>query len=75
VKRSGPKNGLLFLWILSRSAFQSQYEDSVLPAARQYLLPRKCFANLVLDSEADLSTVEQNLYDAIVEKHAPAGGR
>jgi uridine kinase len=54
---------------------QSQYEDSVLPAARQYLLPSKRFANLVLDSEADLSTVEQNLYDAIVEKRALAGVR
>ena len=54
---------------------QSQYENSVLPAARQYVLPSKRFANLVLDSEADLSTVEKRLYDAIVEKRALAGVR
>jgi uridine kinase len=52
---------------------QLQYEDSVLPAAQQYVLPSKRFANLVLDSEADLSTVEKRLYDAIVEKRALAG--
>jgi uridine kinase len=54
---------------------QSQYEDKVLPAARQYVLPSKRFANLVLDGAADLATVEKSLYDAIVEKHAPAGVR
>ena len=51
---------------------QSQYEDKVLPAARQYVLPSKRFANLVLDGAADLATVEKSLYDAIVEKHALA---
>jgi uridine kinase len=45
-----------------------QWENTVMPAARQYLLPSKGFANLVLDSNADLATVEKNLYDAIVEK-------
>ena len=50
-----------------------QYENMVLPAARQYLLPSKCFANLVINSEADLSKVEKCLYDAIVEKRALAG--
>ena len=54
---------------------QSQYEESVLPAARQYVLPSKCFANVVLDSEADLATVEESLYDAIKGKHALAGVR
>jgi uridine kinase len=54
---------------------QSQYEDSVLPAARQYLLPSKRFANLVLESEDDFSTVERRLYDAIVEKRALAGAQ
>ena len=53
---------------------QSQYEDRVLPAARQYVLPSKRFANLVLDSEADLPTVEKRLYDAIVEKRTLAEG-
>jgi uridine kinase len=52
-----------------------QYENTVLPAARQYLLPSKRFANLILDSAADLATVEQSLYDAITEKHVPAGAR
>jgi uridine kinase len=51
---------------------QSQYENNVLPAARRYLLPSKRFANLVLDSEADLATVEKRLYDAIVEQRALA---
>jgi uridine kinase len=51
---------------------QWQYENTVLPAARQYLLPSKRFANLVLDGAADLATVEKSLYDAIVEKHALA---
>jgi uridine kinase len=54
---------------------QSQYEDKVLPAARQYLLPSKRFANLILDSAADLATVEQALYAAIAEKRALAGVR
>jgi uridine kinase len=45
-----------------------QYKNAVLPAARQYLLPSKSYANLVLDSNVDLATVEKNLYDAIVEK-------
>jgi uridine kinase len=54
---------------------QTQYQDKVLPAARQYLLPSKRFANLVLDAAADLATVEKSLYAAIVEKHAPAAVR
>jgi uridine kinase len=54
---------------------QAQYEDKVLPAARQYVLPSKRFANLVLDGEADLSKVEQNLYDAITKKRALVGLR
>jgi uridine kinase len=54
---------------------QSQYQDKVLPAARQYLLPSKRFANLVVDSAADLAMVEQNLYEAITEKRPLAGVR
>ena len=49
-----------------------QYKDAVLPAMHQYVLPSKAYADLVLDSEADLATVEKNLYDAIVEKRALA---
>jgi uridine kinase len=51
---------------------QSQYEDKVLPAARQYVLPSKRFASLVVDGAADLATVEQSLCDAIVEKRSLA---
>ena len=40
----------------------------MLPAARQYLLPSKRFANLLVSSEPDLLTVEQVVYDAIVRK-------
>ena len=47
-----------------------QYKNTVLPATRQYVLPSKSYANLVLDSKADLATVEKNLYDAIVGKRA-----
>ncbi|MFZ1157830.1 MAG: AAA family ATPase [Candidatus Sulfotelmatobacter sp.] len=52
-----------------------QYENKVLPAARQYLLPSKRYADLVLESNVDLSTVEKNLFDAIVEKRVPAASR
>jgi uridine kinase len=52
-----------------------QYENTVLPAARQYLLPSKRYADLVLEGGAHLSTVEKSLYDAITEKHALAGVR
>ncbi len=52
-----------------------QYENTVLPAARQYLLPSKRYADLVLESSADLATVEKNLYDAILEKCALAAAR
>ena len=47
-----------------------QYKNAVLPATRQYVLPSKSYANLVLDSNADLETVEKNLYDAIIGKRA-----
>jgi uridine kinase len=49
-----------------------QYKNAVLPATRQYVLPSKGYADLVLASEADLATVEKNLYDAIVERRALA---
>jgi uridine kinase len=50
-----------------------QYQNTVLPAARQYVLPSKRFANIVVDSEPDLATVEESLYDAITEKQALTG--
>ena len=49
-----------------------QYKNNVLPAERQYVLPSKRYADLVLDSAGDLVTVEKSLYDALVEKHAVA---
>jgi uridine kinase len=49
-----------------------QYKNAVLPAARQYLIPSKKYADVVLDSNADLPTVEKRLYDAIVEKRSHA---
>ena len=52
-----------------------QYENNVLPAARQYLLPSKRYADLVVDSMPDLVAVEQSLYDAITGKRALAAGR
>jgi uridine kinase len=52
-----------------------QYDNFVLPAARQYLLPSKSYANIVLDSKPDVATVETNLYEAIMEKRALAARR
>jgi uridine kinase len=49
-----------------------QYENTVLPAARQYLLPSKRYADLVLDAKADLASVEKCLYDTITGKRALA---
>src|SRR6202161_3792792 len=51
---------------------QWQYKNTVLPAAQQYLLPSKRYADFVLDSNADVATVEKGLYDNIVEKRALA---
>jgi uridine kinase len=45
-----------------------QYKSSVLPATIEYVLPSKGFADLALDSSADLATVEKSLYDAIMEE-------
>jgi uridine kinase len=50
-----------------------QYKNNVLPAVWQYVLPSKRFADLVLDSEADLATMERSLYDAIESRRALAG--
>lgn len=52
-----------------------QYENKVLPAARQYLLPSKPYADLVLESGGDLPTVEKDLYDAIAGKRVLAASR
>lgn len=49
-----------------------QYKNTVLPATRQYVVPSKSYANLVLDSTPDLATVEKKLYDAIMGKRGTA---
>jgi len=50
-----------------------QYKNNVLPAVWQYVLPSKLYADLVLDSKADLATMERSLYDAIESRRALAG--
>ncbi|MGA3091089.1 MAG: uridine-cytidine kinase [Terriglobales bacterium] len=52
-----------------------QYENTVLPAARQYLPTSKSYADLVLDTTADVADVEKNIYDAIVKKRSLAAQR
>jgi uridine kinase len=52
-----------------------QYKNHVLPAARQYVLPSKCYADLVLESKAELTAVEQSVYDAIVGRRVFAATR
>lgn len=49
-----------------------QYQNMVQPATKQYVLPSKKYADLVLDSTADLASVEKELYDAIVKKRGGA---
>jgi uridine kinase len=49
---------------------QWQYEHTVLPAARRYVVPSKVHADIVVESKAALPTVEKTLYDAIVDRRA-----
>ena len=52
-----------------------QYKNNVLPAARQYVLPSKRDADLVVDSTADLPAVEKAVYDAITNRRVHAAAR
>jgi uridine kinase len=52
---------------------QWQYQNTVLPPQRDYLVPSKVHADVVLQSDAALAVVEKNLYDIIVKKRGPAG--
>jgi uridine kinase len=52
-----------------------QYENHVLPAQRQYLLPSKRYSDVVLDAKLDLTAVEKSLSDAIVGRRALAAAR
>jgi len=54
---------------------QWQYKNFVLPAAHQYVLPSKRYADLVLESESELPVVEKSVYDAIVESRVLAAAR
>ena len=45
-----------------------QYKTKVLPAAKEYCLPSKRYADAVVNSEADLSAVTKLLQEAIEEK-------
>jgi uridine kinase len=49
-----------------------QYENTVLPAQRQYLVPSKRYADVVLDSTVDLAVVQKSLQNAIQQKRALA---
>jgi uridine kinase len=51
---------------------QWQYEHTVLPAARKYLLPSKRYADVVIDSRPSLDTVQKSIEDAIAQKRAKA---
>ena len=52
-----------------------QYKNNVLPAARQYVLPSKRYADLVLASTAELPAVEKSVYDAIMNRRVLAATR
>jgi uridine kinase len=54
---------------------QWQYENTVLPAARRYLLPSKRYADVVIDSTPSLDQVEKSVEDAIAKKRAKAAAK
>jgi uridine kinase len=47
-----------------------QYKNNVLPATRTYVLPSKRYADVVLESDADLPTVEKSVYEAIADRRS-----
>jgi uridine kinase len=49
-----------------------QYETTVLPAAKKYLLPSKRYADVVIDSGADLATVENTIAEAVAQRRTMA---
>jgi uridine kinase len=52
---------------------KAQYENTVLPAVRQHVLPSKRYADLVLNSNTDIATVEKSLYYAIESRRTLVG--
>jgi uridine kinase len=49
-----------------------QYKNMVLPAQRQYVLPSKSYADLILQSDTNLPAVEKSVYEAIVDSQVLA---
>jgi uridine kinase len=49
-----------------------QWENAVLPAAQRYVLPSKRLADVVIDSSADLATVERELEEIILQRRSRA---
>jgi hypothetical protein len=47
-------------------------QEYLLPAQWQYVLPGKRYADLILQSDAELPAVEKSVYDAIVDSHVLA---
>jgi uridine kinase len=54
---------------------QWQYENTVLPAARKYLLPSRRYADVVIDSKPSLDAVQKSIEDAIAQKRANAAAK
>jgi uridine kinase len=54
---------------------QWQYENTVLPAARKYLLPSRRYADVVIDSTPSLDRVQECIEDAIGQKRAKAAAK
>ena len=52
-----------------------QYKKMVLPAAQQYVVPSRGYADLVVESTPELAAVEKSVYDAIVESRVLAAAR
>jgi len=49
-----------------------QYENTVMPAARRYVLASKRFADIVMDCRPDVVSLEAQLKDAILQRRARA---
>jgi uridine kinase len=52
-----------------------QYKNMVLPAAQQYVVPSRGYADLVVETTPELAAVEKSVYDAIVESRVLAAAR
>jgi uridine kinase len=52
-----------------------QYENTVVPATRLYVQPSKRFADVVIDTSADLATVERHVEEAIEQRRMLAAAR